>query len=131
MNNIAPIKEVTTPMGSSKGFSNIRAIRSASIRKVAPPNKEAGSSLLWFGPVSIRTMWGTTKPTNPIVPPMDTHTPISPETAIIMINFTLLTFTPICRAFSSPMAKAFNSLACKRIIMPNITKAMKSTRAFS
>ena len=60
-------------------------------------------------PVIIRAMWGMTRPTKLMVPEMDTHTPMSTDTAMRMISFTLRTFTPMCRALSSPMAKAFSS----------------------
>ena len=45
-NTIAPTKLVTTPIGSSSGFRSVRATRSASMRKTAPPNIAAGSSRL-------------------------------------------------------------------------------------
>ena len=117
-------------MGSSSGLSSVRATRSDSIRKIAPPNAQAGSSRLWFGPVSSRTICGVTRPTKPIDPPMDTHTPISADTHTSSRSFTRRTFTPMKRALSSPTAKAFSSSACSRIAPPKTTNATSSISAF-
>ena len=115
--------DVTTPMGSSMGLSSVRAARSASSRNTAPENIEAGSSFLWFGPATMRAMCGITRPTKPIVPPTDTHTPMSTETATRMTSLTRLTSTPTYRALSSPMAKALSSLAQRRMIPPHTSSA--------
>ena len=94
-NTIAPTKLVTTPIGSSSGFRSVRATRSASMRKTAPPNIAAGSSRRWLGPTSIRAICGVTRPTKPIVPPMETQTPMSTETVMSRTSFARLTSTPI------------------------------------
>ena len=79
-------------------YTSIRPHRSDRHRKVAPPNRVAGNSLAWLGPVIMRRMWGTTSPTKPMVPPMDTLTPMSTETAPSTASLTPRTFTPRCRA---------------------------------
>ena len=89
------MNDVTTPTGSSRGSKSVRARRSHSMRKIAPPNALAGSSRRWFGPVMRRTICGVTRPTKPIVPPTDTHTPMSADTAIITVSLTRRTFTPM------------------------------------
>ncbi len=106
---LAPISEVTTPMGSSTGLSRVLASRSHSIRKMAPIIREAGSRRLWLGPVTMRTMWGMINPTKPMEPPMATATPMRAETLISISSFTRRTGMPMWYAFSSPIAKAFSS----------------------
>lgn len=97
-NAAAPTSDVTTPMESSTGLSSVRAIKSASSKKIAPENIDAGSSRLWFGPAIIRAICGTTSPTKPMLPPMETHTPIITDTVIKITSLTRLTFTPMWRA---------------------------------
>ena len=116
-------------MGSSRGLNRVRAARSHSMRKVAPPKTEAGSRRLWLGPVIMRTIWGVTRPTKPMVPPMDTHTPIRADTAMSTVSRTFFTLTPTWRALSSPTAKAFSSRARRRMTPPQTMRAIKSTRA--
>ena len=101
------------------------------MRKIAPPNALAGSSRRWFGPVMRRTMCGVTSPTKPIVPPTDTHTPMSADTAIITVSLTRRTFTPMCRALSSPTAKALSSRAQPKSTLPNTPSAPSSTRTWT
>lgn len=127
-NATAPTSDVTTPMESSIGLSSVRAIRSASSRKIAPANIEVGSSRLWFGPAIIRAACGTTSPTNPMLPLTDTHTPISTDTVTSTASFTRRTFTPTCRALSSPMANAFSSRAWRTITPPQSSSASDRIR---
>ena len=103
------MNDVTTPIGSSTGFNSVRATRSASIKNTAPPNNDAGSKRLWSGPTIMRTMCGVTRPTKPIVPPMETQTPISALTAMSSVSFTCRTGTPMLRALLSLTAKALSS----------------------
>ena len=131
MNTTAPIREVTTPIGSSSGLSTLRAARSASIRNSAPANAETGSSRRWFGPTASRTMWGIISPTKATLPPMETHTPISADAQIITVSFTRRTGTPTCCAFSSPTAKAFSSRPCRSSGVPSRTSPPSSTAACS
>lgn len=63
-------------------------------------------------PAIIRAACGIDQPrTNPMLPLTDTHTPISTDTVTSTASFTRRTFTPTCRALSSPMANAFSSRA--------------------
>ena len=75
-------------------------------------------------------MCGVTSPTKPIVPPTETQTPISTETAMSTVSFARRTFTPMFRALSSPMAKAFSSRACRHKIVPQTASAAASSAAF-
>ena len=79
----------------------------------------------------MRVMCGIISPTKPIVPPTDTHTPISADTAIITVSLTRLTFTPTCRAFSSPMANAFSSRAQSSSTAPHTESAASSSSALA
>jgi len=58
LKRMEPMKEVTTPMGSSRGDSRTRDTRSQNIRNTAPPKKLTGISRLWLGPTIIRAMFG-------------------------------------------------------------------------
>ena len=107
----------------------VRAARSHSMRKMAPPKTQAGSRRLWLGPVIMRTMWGVTRPTKAMVPPMDTHTPIRADTAMSTVSRTFLTLTPTWRALSSPTAKALSSRESRSSTPPQISNAIKSTSA--
>ena len=116
-------------MGSSRGAKIVRAHKSASRRKMAPPNREAGKSRLWFGPVKGRTRCGVMSPTKLMLPPMETHTPIKMLTQMSTRRRTARTLTPMERAFSSPMEKAFNSSAVKRRMPPQTSRQMASAAA--
>ena len=61
---------------------------------------------------------------------MDTHTPMSMETIMSSTSLARFTSTPICRALSSPTAKALRICACSRMTVPQIKSAPASTAAF-
>ena len=96
---------------------------------MAPAKALAGSSLLWFGPATNLAACGVTRPTKPMLPPIDTHMPISTDTHMSTVSFVLFTLTPTLRALSSPMANALSSLVCAKSTPPNTAKAANSTSA--
>ena len=68
-----------TPTGISVGAITVLATVSQMIKKLAPNSMEAGINILWSGPMSKRTMCGTTRPTNPIGPLIATTAPVISE----------------------------------------------------
>src|SRR5262249_14119972 len=58
-----PTAEVTIPIGNSAGRTESRAIKSASVRSVAPVNALPTIKKRLSAPPSIRKMCGTTSPT--------------------------------------------------------------------
>jgi len=106
------MRAVNTPMGISWG-STARVMVSAHKRSVAPASMEIGNSFLLSGPVRKRIIWGTSRPTNPIIPDMATLTAASMEPVINRIKVTFFRSTPKLMADRSPMEIRFKSLAKK------------------
>ena len=67
-----PNKAVIIPTGISIGEIIVRAMVSANTIKMPPINAEAGRRILLSAPNRILATWGMIKPTNPIIPDMDT-----------------------------------------------------------
>src|SRR5690606_25678404 len=79
----APTRAVTTPMGKVCPGIMIRDMISAAIRKTMPISAEAGTSRAWRTPTRNRAAWGTTSPTKPIEPVIDTMTAVAIAAATI------------------------------------------------
>src|SRR3989442_962634 len=67
-NTGTPISAVTTPTGSSRGATTVRASVSANASSAPPPRKAAGSKARCRWPQVSRAMCGPTSPTNPMTP---------------------------------------------------------------
>ena len=76
-----------------------------------------------------RRIWGVTSPTKPMVPPSDTHTPMSTLMQMSTSSLTRRTFTPMLRALSSPTEKALSSSASCSRIPPQITSGTMTSSA--
>ena len=73
----APIIAVMAPTGSWAGDIIVLAIVSAVTRYAPPIKKDAGITILLSTPKMNLQTWGTSKPTNPIIPLTDTTEPIN------------------------------------------------------
>ena len=62
-----PHREVMMPTGISH-TAMLRAAVSQMIKKVPPKSRDRGIKTRCFGPVIMRTTWGTTSPTKPMIP---------------------------------------------------------------
>jgi hypothetical protein len=62
------MKLVITPTGNKTGDSTVLATVSASTRRLAPSNPEAGSKNLLSPPITILHRCGATNPMKPIAP---------------------------------------------------------------
>ena len=100
-----------TPTGISVGAMTVRATVSQMIKKLAPNNIEAGINILWSGPMSKRTICGTTRPTNPMGPLIATTDPVTKEALTNPIFWILGTSTPRLMADCEPELIKFKSLA--------------------
>ena len=100
---------VTTPTGSSRGRATVLAIVSDIMRKTAPARKEETRRMRWSGPTRRRRKWGTTRPTKPMMPASETHSPVRSDVRIKSILFVLSTFMPRWSASSSPRLRALRS----------------------
>lgn len=89
INNGAPAREVTTPTGNSVEPRAFLEIVSAQSIMRAPPAIALGSNFLCNGPTTNRIMWGTIKPTNPMIPQNDT---IAEVATLDKANKMILTF---------------------------------------
>ncbi|MBA7640463.1 hypothetical protein ES703_48129 [subsurface metagenome] len=85
---------VITPTGISDGAMTVRARRSAIMTKAPPPSAAAGRSRRWSGPKLNRMAWGTTSPTKPIKPLIETAAAVSIEPKPRITILSLSTFTP-------------------------------------
>lgn len=118
MKNGIPITDVTNPMGKiTPGIINL--LNKKAKDKINPPNKaDRGMKNLWSSPTVNLAIWGATNPTNPIVPTKLTATAEIRDVIKITNRLTLLTSTPILRAFVSSRVMAVNFHAfLNRIIM--------------
>jgi len=70
----APIKDVITPTGRIIGDIMVRDRVSEISNNSAPKRAVAGSKNLKSFPMSLLTIWGATRPINPITPIRDTTT---------------------------------------------------------
>src|SRR3989338_6622585 len=68
----APTAAVITPMGISIGEKRVRESISQTTINIAAARQALGIRILWFGPTTNRIVWGITRPTNPIMPLIDT-----------------------------------------------------------
>jgi len=102
-------------MGISVGKTAL-VIVSALRSKVAPARAEAGSSTLLSGPTKKRIKWGIIRPTKPMMPDTETHTPVIRDAVIRRVNLTLFVSTPKEAADRSPNDIIFRSRAKKRQI---------------
>lgn len=126
-----PIMAVMAPTGSSSGDMTVLAIRSENSMSIAPRAMDAGMMRRWSLPRAMRHAWGTTSPTNPMIPTNATHIAVRTEAMIIMDLLNILTLSPSWLACSSPMEKRLNSLA-QTIATRDIPMAGRNTRkAFS
>ena len=64
---------------------------------------EAGTSVRCSQPTNGRSTWGTTRPTNPMLPPSETAAPVKTETHTMHQRRAADTSTPNARASSSPL----------------------------
>ena len=95
---------VIAPTGSSEGEIIVLAIVSAIVKYIAPIKKDDGIIILLSTPqISLHT-WGTTSPTNPIIPLTETTAPISKLAAKYVVFFKTLELTPRDFAVSLPKA---------------------------
>ena len=79
--------------------------------RAAPPSKAIGTSLMWLGPTSRRTMCGTTRPTKPMMPLTETATAVSTAAVTSSTRLARSTSTPSSRARFSPCSRMSISLA--------------------
>lgn len=97
-------------MGISWGRTALVMV-SAQRRRDAPTSIETGTSLRLSGPVTNLTMWGTRRPTKPIIPETETEIAARREPVTSSINVTFLVSTPRLVADLSPRETRFKSLA--------------------
>ena len=83
------------PIGISAGATMVRASVSAPTSRMAPSRAEAGSSSRCAGPITSRSRCGTTMPTKPTTPQIETATPVIADTSTIEIRFSRSTSTPL------------------------------------
>src|SRR5690606_5114320 len=121
--NGAPTAAVKSPMGISDGGFSVREAVSAAISSTEPAIADSGSSARCPGPVRIRTMCGTTRPTKPIVPAKATAAPVSSAVATTITARLRLTFRPRCCACRSPRV----STSSVRALLARITAAAAKT----
>uniref|UniRef100_A0A1I7WDM6 Uncharacterized protein n=1 Tax=Heterorhabditis bacteriophora TaxID=37862 RepID=A0A1I7WDM6_HETBA len=94
------------PSGSSIG-ARVRASVSAASRKLAPSSRLAGNNRRKSAPTSSRAMWGTTRPTQPMMPASDTAAAVHRVAAAINVQRSGVTATPSALASSSPRPSRF------------------------
>ena len=68
-----------TPTGNSEAPVATRATESQSMRNMAPTIADVGKRIRWSGPITSRVMWGIMRPTNPMIPLMETTAPVIKE----------------------------------------------------
>ena len=85
-----------------------RARSSTARRKPPPISADRGSTAEKFGPTSIRTMCGISRPIQPTIPLMLTHAAVITVAARMRIRRTRGTSTPRVRASSSPAASVLS-----------------------
>lgn len=68
-----PKNPVITPIGNSIGLKINLDIVSQKIRNDPPKIKENGITFLWEEPKRPLIIWGTIKPTKPMIPDKQTH----------------------------------------------------------
>lgn len=81
----APMKPVRIDRGISAADS-VRASVSMTSMKIPPTTAETGSRRVLSGPAMRRPMWGTTRPTQPTVPEMQTAHPVSAVEQTIVVR---------------------------------------------
>ena len=101
-----------TPTGISP---SVRATRSATIIRMAPPIAARGRTTRAFGPTSIRTRWGITRPTKPISPLTETAAAVISDARPSRIARSRRTSTPRCAAASSPSSSPLRDRDRRRI----------------
>lgn len=102
MNNGPPMHAVITPTGSICGEMTVIEIRWDARRRSDPSRPYAGIRYLLSAPMSVRAMWGATRPTNPMTPvKLTTVAAMNVRTRRITSLF-LSTSTPSIFALSSP-----------------------------
>ena len=89
------------PMGISVA-SRLRERLSTSSRKAAPASMEQGSSTLKLLPTSLRHRWGTTSPTQPIMPLTAMEAAVTSVAHTTVRKRSRGAFTPMALASSSP-----------------------------
>ena len=92
--NGLPTSAVSTPSGTSAGSAIVRAARSPTTSSTAPPRAEATTSTRWAGPTTMRTRWGTTRPTNRMMPLTATAAAVSRATTTSITTRSRSTSTP-------------------------------------
>ena len=119
---------VSTPTGSSFPLSSTRQQTSTHIKKIAPISAERGTTFLWSVPTSIRTQWGITSPTKPIIPAAYTNTPtIAAQTTKYTWRHTCK-LVPSVIAVSSPYSIKFKVRYCVRKNTKPASTTDKTTR---
>ncbi len=84
---------------------------SAASSRIAPASSEIGISRRLSGPVSRRIIWGTSRPTKPMIPETDTQMAATIEAVIKSARVTFLVSTPNEDAVRSPRDIRFKSRA--------------------
>ena len=97
----------------------LRATVSTTIRKAAPKLMEAGKRDRWLLPNFIRHIWGTSKPTQPTWPHMETQEAVTMVAQMTAMPRSMEIFTPEERASSSLRGSRFRRQRSRyRMAMP-------------
>src|SRR5690606_9360167 len=109
-----PIREVTSPTGSSTPGTSVLLSVEASDITSAPVRMLAGRKTRWFSPTSMRAICGPARPTKPITPTIDTAEAASRLTLSSVQRLSPETSTPTLRACASPSRSAVSLHAARK-----------------
>ncbi|OLL89037.1 Macrophage infectivity potentiator-related protein [Pseudonocardia sp. Ae356_Ps1] len=107
-----PIAAVRMPIGSSVGASTRRAAVSDQTTTSAPSSTHTGRVRRWSAPNSSRARFGTTSPTNPMLPDTATTAPVSSPVRTNSAARSRVGSVPRAEAASSPSTSRLTRFAC-------------------
>jgi hypothetical protein len=112
---------VIIPTGSSVApKTTLESVSAVTIIK-APPRRENNKRFLCLGPTTRRMIWGTIKPTNPMIPQKATVTEVARVVRMRRVRRILLTDTPTERADASSRRR-ISSSRVRRVIGKRATR---------